>query len=296
MAQVEDGYKNWNETFQQLTTLLKKSLSSTVIYKSIRWINEGDKPTKRFLSKFTQKSSFNKLSSLYDKEGKITSEPNQVSAITHKFYSNLYSTTNPNKKTQKKFIDSITPVNSKEINIMYPIREEELIKTIKTLPNSKCPGPDGIPYEAYKYNLEFFLPILLNLFNYCLESNQPCPGSTNSITVTLYKKGDPNTLSNWRPISLSNTDSKILAKILDDRLNSKTQNVLSYSQYGFVKNRKILDNIDLLINILQSKRSKGSICFLDQEKAYDRVDLNYLSLCLNYFNIEKGFNKWVYNY
>ena len=85
---------------------------------------------------------------------------------------------------------------------MYPITKEELLDIINKLPNNKSPGPDGIPYEVYKYHSNIFSPILLSLFNYCLSQCLICPGSDLAIIITLFKKGDIHSLKNWRPISL----------------------------------------------------------------------------------------------
>ena len=47
---------------------------------------------------------------------------------------------------------------------MYPIEKQELMEIIKVLPNNKSPGPDGIPYEVYKYHINAFSHIFLSLF------------------------------------------------------------------------------------------------------------------------------------
>ena len=75
-----------------------------------------------------------------------------------------------------------------------------------------------------------------------------------------------------------------------------TVHIISKSQFRFFKGRLISDNINTLINITQNKKSRGSLCFLDQEKAYDKVDHRYLSKCLNFFNIEKSFITWISRY
>lgn len=57
-------------------------------------------------------------------------------------------------------------------------------------------------------------------------------------------------------------------------------NLISPSQYGFVPQCKIWDNIHSITNIIELKDHKGVLLFLDQEKAYNRVDWYFLSLAL----------------
>ena len=89
-----------------------------------------------------------------------------------------------------------------------------------------------------------------------------------------------------------NCDSKILTKISANRLNNKIANLISANQYGFMKNKNIATNINLITNTLLQKQSNGSLCFLNQEKAYDRVDWKYLTKCLSYFKIDNKFIQW----
>ena len=119
------------------------------------------------------------------------------------------------------------------------------------------------------------------------------PGSNESIVVTLFKKGDKSDLANWRPIALSNSDLKLLTKILANRLNVIASKILSPHQYGFIQGRSIHNNINLVANALREPSTQGALCFLDQEESYDRVDWNYLSVCLNHYGIDPRFISWT---
>ena len=102
--------------------------------------------------------------------------------------------------------------------------------------------------------------------------------------MLLYKKGDRNLLSNWHPIALTNTDLRIFSKILAEHIGSFAERIISPNQFGFVINRKIWDNIHLVNNVIKANPKKGALIFLDQEKAYDRVDWRFLNICLKKAN------------
>jgi hypothetical protein len=82
----------------------------------------------------------------------------------------------------------------------------------------KSPGGDGLPAEFYKEFFSDIGPILIKIAN--AQSNRPLARSQRKGIITLLPKKDSDTalLSNWRPVSLVNTDYKILSKTLTNRL------------------------------------------------------------------------------
>ena len=71
----------------------------------------------------------------------------------------------------------------------------ELVSVVSCLKSNKSPGPDGIPYEFYKYSCHTFLIEVLNVFNFIfLHKNIP-DSFKESIIIHFFKKGDPNILS-----------------------------------------------------------------------------------------------------
>lgn len=104
----------------------------------------------------------------------------------------------------------------------------------------------------------------------------------------LAKKGLLDSLKNWRPISLINTDAKVFTRILSSRLISSASSLITPYQTGFVGGRFISDNGLLMKLVMEQARlsSSSSIgLLLDQEKAYDRVHPLYLRSVLLRFGI-----------
>ena len=84
--------------------------------------------------------------------------------------------------------------------------------------------------------------------------------------ILLYKKKDPRDVRNYRPITLLNTDYKILTKILGARMKKVIDTVISDEQTGFVPGRVITWNNHLL-NLVQAyldeTDEEGLMIFLD---------------------------------
>jgi hypothetical protein len=95
----------------------------------------------------------------------------------------------------------------------------------------------------------------------------------------LYKKNDKADIANYRPISLLNTDYKIMTKALSLKLALVVPKIIHQDQAGFIPGRHIYDHIwlsKLIINLAEIEEKDGAIVALDQEKAYDRIKHDYL--------------------
>ena len=85
--------------------------------------------------------------------------------------------------------------------------------------------------------------ILAKLFNYSLNQNSQIIYSNIPLIILIYKEEDTYYLKSYSPISLINTDAKILNKILAISLQNIARALIFKSQYGFIKSRNIFDNI-----------------------------------------------------
>ena len=102
-------------------------------------------------------------------------------------------------------------------------------------------------------------------------------------------------LSNYRPISLINVDLKILTKTLTNRLKPILPTIIHRSQTA-VHGRKIDHNIHMLrdlVDLVDKEESQAAFIFLDQEKAFDRVDHQFLFKTMEAFGIGEEFITWI---
>lgn len=102
------------------------------------------------------------------------------------------------------------------------------------------------------------------------------------------KKSEAKEMSDFRPISLVGSLYKIIAKVLSICLRGVIESVVLNSQTAFVKGMQILDGILIdneCVDGRKNARSPGLVCKIDFEKAYDRVDWDFLQWVL----AQKGF-------
>jgi len=115
---------------------------------------------------------------------------------------------------------------------------------------------------------------------------------THGWMCPIYKKKDRTEISNYRPITLLNTDYKILTKVLAIQLMDHIHSLLHENQAGFIPRRSIFNHIRLaqsIITYAEISETNGAIIALDQEKAYDRIHHDYLWETLEAFHLPHPF-------
>lgn len=156
--------------------------------------------------------------------------------------------------------------------LYYPITLNEIEVRISNVKDNKTPESDDITYELYKNRSPSWIHYILNLFNIIFTNETVRESWFNIQTIILFKKGDKNDLSNYRPIALFNTIAKIYTQILPSHLQCWVEEfgTLNEFQMGFRKNRGTIDNIYCLTSItnihLWLKRNKIYAIFIDLKK------------------------------
>ena len=115
-----------------------------------------------------------------------------------------------------------------------------------------------------------------------------------AVTI-LFKKGDNTLMKNYRPISLINVDVKIIAKALASRMIKVLPDIIHNNQ-KCIPGKHIVNNIHVvndLIKRIQDNEEGAALIFLDQEKAFDRVDHNFLIKTLKAFGFGPHFIEWI---
>jgi hypothetical protein len=285
-----------NSELQNELTLLAEKWQ---IHSKTKWIEQGEKSTKYFFSKYKFRKSRSALNEIKNPLDSEQSKENTFSYIREE-YSKIYKYERIDLEAAKEITKEAPQITETQNSLMsQEISLEEIEKTIRSLPNNKSPGSDGLTYEFYKLTEEVISPLLYKLFNQVLISGiLPKSWCKNLIILIPKKSTNLEDLNNWRPISLVNSDAKIFMKILANRLNTICQDVISPHQQGFVKNRSISDAALDIITIMRNQQDSSKqhwMLFLDQQKAFDRTSHEFLELVLEKMNFNSKFISLVKN-
>ena len=247
-----------------------------------------------------RKEEFRKGNSKYISKINGSEDKEEIKNNINDFYTKLYESQKLEKEKIDKYLENFNPNKINEIEkqeLNEYINEEEIIIAIKQLNNNKSPGEDGITAEFYK-NFEIKLtPILCELYNNILFKNELSETMKMGIITLIYKnKGNIDYLKNWRPITLLNIDYKILTKILTNRIKNIETDIINNLQSAGIKNKSIINNalnLKTIIDYIEEKDDKGILISIDQEKAFDRVEHNYLIKVLQKYNFPENFIKFI---
>jgi exonuclease III len=175
------------------------------------------------------------------------------------------------------------------------VLEEEVCAALKHAPSGKVPGLDGLPVELYRRYKEVCVPLLAKLFTAIGRLARVPLGFLDGVISILHKAGLREVLGNYRPITLLNTDYRLLAKVLAYRLKSVQGRVVGPEQTAFLPGRHIGENI-MLLQLLPHALPADShavAVFCDFRKAYDTMSRAFLFKLLEAAGLGGGFLTWV---
>lgn len=177
------------------------------------------------------------------------------------------------------------------------ITVEEVEGAIASFAPRKSPGLDGIPSEWYTTFSGGLAPRLLRVFLTARREGRLPPSMREALVVLIHKGGkDPKECESYRPISLMNVDTKILAKVLAGRLQSVILKLVNPDQTGFIKGRCAQMNVRRLFINLQTEHDNSGervVASLDTKKAFDSVEWGYLFGLLEILGFGPIFISWV---
>ena len=145
-----------------------------------------------------------------------------------------------------------------------PPTKAEVLKAIMTLKSGKAAGPDGIPAEALKMDPETTANLMTPLLQKVWEEGKVPADWKKGYLFKLPKKGDLSQCKNWRGIMLLSIPSKILSRIILERLKYALDDKLRQEQAGFRRNKSCTDQIATLRIIIEHSQLGMAVSTLSQ--------------------------------
>lgn len=264
-----------------------------------RWVCLGEKPSSYYLNLEKKKSRDKTLSTVMLNDGSSKSDPVSILKECGSFYENLYSENRDDLMPIEEITDALDPLDHPRLSdqdaarLDSPISLEELKAALTELNKNKCPGSDGLCPEFYIRFWDLVSPHLFKSLSYSVDNGLLSTEQRRGVITLVPKKDvDRRLVANWRPITLLNTDYKILTKVMALRLQTVLDTIVNKNQTGFMKGRFIGDNIRVIhnaIHILGSTKSDGFLAVLDFTKAFDSVRWEFIVVALEWFGFGQRF-------
>jgi hypothetical protein len=271
----------------------RKKRDDTMAFVSrTKWFEYGEKSNSFFLGLAKSRQN-QKIISKIVSNGKEFNGQKEVSNGISEFYEELYSARNNKKESDESFYSNCPKLTNEQMNFLETeLSIEELHKALLTCKESS-PGPDGIPYQIYKTYWKIMGPTIHKAWLYSVKTGIMPPSHLESMITLLPKEGkDIGDIKNWRPITLSNCDSKIITKAISLKAAKVLESIIDPSQTAYIPGRSVSDNLRsnfFLKKYCKENNINATLVSLDAKKAFDSVDHEYIKETLKAYGFGPKF-------
>jgi Reverse transcriptase (RNA-dependent DNA polymerase) len=245
-----------------------------------KWLEEGDLNTSYFHKVATARKKRNLILSM-EIEGQVTTSLSDIQKHIFHFYKSLFgSKGNKVAKLDNQFWKDKYLLSDLDRQILSkPFTEEELKIAVFGSEAFGAPGQDGFSFLFYQHFFELVKPDLLVLLQKFYSNSLEEARLNHAMVCLVPKEQEAKIIQKYRPISLVDCCFKILSKVLTNRLAPFMHSLVDQSQSTFIKGRYILDNVlaaNEIIHATKQAKHSGVVLKVDFEKAYDRVNWDFI--------------------
>ena len=272
------NFNLYREYRNKLNTLLK--MEEKNYYQSLILANKSNlKKTWGIIKQVINELKYPKLSE-FSHNCSISNDKKSIANAFNDYFVNIGPTLA--SKIPQLGIDyrDFMPQQNNMSFFLCPAEELEVKKIILQLKDG-APGKDGIMSKAIKCISDHVAAPLTRLTNLSFSQGVFPNELKIALVSPLYKAKDPMIFSNDRPISLLSLFSKILEKLMYNRLLSLLNKckVINKNQFGFRNNHSTYMALLIMLENIRNALDNGECAvgiFLDFQKAFDTVDHNIL--------------------
>ena len=183
----------------------------------------------------------------------------------------------------------------KRTNVIYndegpKIMTEEVKAAIGKMKNRKAVGDDGISVEMIKALGDFGVEKITDIANRIYDTGEVTNQMCKSTFIAIPKVQGTLECNKHRTISIMSQITKIILRVVLERIRNKIRPQISEEQFGFVRGKGTRDAIFVLRMVAEITIEVNKdifLCFVDYEEAFDKVEHDSLIEIL-----EKQKNRW----
>ena len=268
-----------------------KNLVRSKMRENLYCSNDNNTITKKFRARVKSKSKSTRIPTVMKNKNKISSNELDKANMFNEFFFDQFS----NEFTYDVGIDFS---NDDLFDIDFSCtRVKQFLDNVN---KNKAPSPDGIHGCVLKYCSNSLCRPLAIIFRLTYNTGIIPVEWKSANIVPIHKKGDKNLISNYRPISLTCLTVKIMENIIQEELLSKTRDLISPAQHGFLSGKSCATNLITLTEDIATNLHNDTgidVIYFDFAKAFDTVKHDLLLYKLkNHYKIDARLLKFLTNY
>ncbi|KAJ9565542.1 hypothetical protein OSB04_001508 [Centaurea solstitialis] len=280
MAKAKDLYS------AKLSDLKQKAKS--------KWVLEGDENTRYFHGVINKKYKRNRIHGV-NINGRWNSSPESVKEAAFSYFKDKFQEPHPTRPAlNSSLFKKLSDAQSAQLEL--PFDGQEIKKAVWNCGCNKAPGPDGFTFEFIRRFWDVVGSDFIEAVSFFGSNQLLNPGSNSSFITLIPKVRDPLSFIDYRPINLIGCISKVISKVLAERIKIVMDSVISNSQSAFITGRSILDGpliVNEVISWAKKMRKKILIFKADFAKAFDSLNWNFLDNVLLQMGFGLRWRSWV---
>ena len=203
------------------------------------WLKAGDKNTKFFHQRASQRRQKNNISGIFDGGGVWPESEKGIARATKSYFHELFKSTNPSD--MNNVLNSVDKVVTPELNhnLLQNYTTKEVYHALFQMHPSKSPSPNGMSHFSFQKFWHIVGVDVTNAVRFVLHSGRMLHKVNFTYIVLIPKKNEPMYMLDFQPISLENVVARIISKVIANRLKMILPNVISDAQSAFIPGRLI---------------------------------------------------------
>lgn len=282
LAQLE-----WDLTSQYQTLLRQEEL---YWYQKSRaqWIHSGDRNTRFYHVSTITRRRRNKIEALKTQGHDWCQDQSILKAHVRQYFVDLFGDSQQ-RSSRPIAVDALPQISQPDMELLTNrVELWETTRAVKSMHPYKAPDPDGFQPFLFQRFWNVVGPSVHSIVVQAFETGTFDARLNDTLLVLIPKLDNPETVKQFRPISLCNVVYKIISKVMVMRLQKFIFNFVNPLQASFIPGRHAADNIliaqEMVHSIHTSQATRGGMLVeLDLEKAYDKVDWKFLLDTLRLF-------------
>ena len=298
-TKTEESASRLQKYKDELEVVRKPMIDGLIVRSRVKWHEEGERSSKYFLG-LEKRNSLRKSVVVLKTDDRILTQTNSILKAFTNNLTDRYNTCHDMPRSADEFIGrnvstKLSDAESRALDL--PLSYEELSEAVQKIKKGKSPGSNGYTSTFFKHFWGKLGPFLYRAYSYCLKKNKMIPSHREGVITMIPKVGKPpDNIKAWRPITLLNTDFKIISSAIATRLQRVAGKLTDKSQTAYIKGRYIGENTRLVFDVIHklTKEDKtGYIMSADFEAAFDSLSWDFVARVMRCCNFGPEFLKLV---